>query len=237
LELKVEQRTASLRVLSSRLMHLQDDERRRISRELHDSVGQHLALAKMSLEAFAKSLPKGDANSRRFLQETEEIVEAAIRETRTVSYLLHPPLLDELGLVAAVRWYAEGFTKRSGIHLEVEIPAELPRLAGDTETALFRIIQESLTNTHRHSGASKAFIGITVNENVLQLEVRDDGKGIADLDFPGLSDGAVDVGVGISGMRERLRELEGDLKISSENGTRVIATLPITRSFTKATAS
>ncbi len=224
LELKVQERTASLRMLSSRLMRLQDDERRRISRELHDSVGQHLSLAKMSLQSFSKSLPNGDANSQRLFLETEETIEAAIRETRTVSYLLHPPLLDELGLMAAVRWYAEGFRKRSGIYLEVEVPVQLPRLAGDKETVLFRIVQESLTNIHRHSGASNAFITITVTENLLQLEVRDNGKGIADPDFSRLSGGTP--GVGISGMRERLSELGGQLKISNENGTRVIATLP-----------
>ncbi len=237
LELKVEQRTASLRMLSSRLMHLQDDERRRISRELHDSVGQHLALAKMSLLALAKSLRNGDAKSQQLFQETLETVEAAIRETRTVSYLLHPPLLDELGLAAAVRWYAEGFTKRSGIDVEVEVPAELPRLTSDKETTLFRIVQESLTNIHRHSGASKASITITVHENLLRLEARDDGKGLAKPDSPALPDGTINPGVGISGMRERLRELEGNLKISSENGTRVIATLPITSSFPKAAAN
>ena len=227
LELKVAQRTDSLRKLSSQLMHLQDDERRRISRELHDSVGQHLALAKMSLQALANSLPNGDAKSHRLLVETEEIFEAAIRETRTVSYLLHPPLLDELGLVAAVRWYTEGFKQRSGIDLKLDVPAELPRLASDKETALFRIVQETLTNIHRHSGASKASITIAIHENVLWLEVCDDGKGIADPNSAASSDGTIKFGVGIPGMRERLSELDGDLKISSGNGTRVIATLPI----------
>jgi signal transduction histidine kinase len=150
--------------------------------------------------------------------------------------LLHPPLLDELGLVAAVRWYAEGFAERSGICLEVEIPAEFPRLTIDKETALFRIVQESLTNIHRHSGASKACITISVNENALRLEVQDNGKGVAGPKSPDLSNIPLNLGVGISGMRERLRELEGNLEISSENGTRVIATLPIT-SFTKAATS
>ena len=228
LELKVEQRTAALRRLSSQLMHLQDDERRRISRELHDSVGQHLALAKMSLQAFANSLPNGNTESQRLLLETEEIFEAAIRETRTVSYLLHPPLLDEVGLVAAVHWYTEGFKQRSGIDLKVDVPVELPRLASEKETALFRIVQESLTNIHRHSGASKASITIAVHENVLRMEVCDDGKGMADPNSLASSDGNVKFGVGIPGMRERLRELDGNLKISSENGTQVIATLPIT---------
>jgi PAS domain S-box-containing protein len=236
LELKVQQRTASLRLLSSQLMHLQDDERRRISRELHDSVGQHLSLAKMSLQAFARSIPNGNVLDRRLYLEAEENVEAAIRETRTVSYLLHPPLLDELGLVAAVNWYADGFRKRSGILLETEIPTELPRLASDKETALFRIVQESLTNIHRHSGASKASIKIMVYEDVVRLEVHDNGKGMAGPAKLALSEGTANLGVGIPGMRERLRELEGSLTISSDNGTRLVAALPITSS-SRATAS
>jgi PAS domain S-box-containing protein len=237
LELKVEQRTVSLRSLSSQLMHLQDDERRRISRDLHDSVGQHLSLAKMSLHAFARSLPVGDDVSQRLFLETEEDIDTTIREIRTVSYLLHPPLLDEVGLLAAVRWYTDGFMKRSGIFLDVEIPAELPRLTSDKETALFRIVQESLTNIHRHSEASNAFVKITVHENVLRLEVCDDGKGMANPDLRSLEDRPIQLGVGIPGMRQRLRDLDGNLTITSaENGTRLIATLPITSSF-GATAS
>jgi PAS domain S-box-containing protein len=228
LEVKVEQRTASLRALSSQLMHLQDDERRRISRDLHDSIGQHLALAKMSLKAFADSLPNDDANNRQLLREMEEIFDTAARETRTVSYLLHPPLLDEMGLAAAVSWYAEGYTKRSGICLEVEIPKDLPRLSIDKETTLFRIVQESLTNVHRHSGASKATIRITVKENLLRLEVHDNGKGIVDPHSSDLSKRTISPGVGILGMRERLRDLDGNLEITADNGTQVSAILPIT---------
>jgi signal transduction histidine kinase len=236
LELKVEQRTASLRALSSQLMHLQDDERRRISRDLHDSIGQHLALAKMSLQAFANSLPKGDANSQQILRETEEIFDTAARETRTVSYLLHPPLLDEVGLAAAVSWYAEGYTKRSGVCLEVEIPEDLPRLTIDKETTLFRIVQESLTNVHRHSGASKAMIRITVKDDSLRLEVCDNGKGIVNPHSSDLSKRTINPGVGILGMRERLRDLDGRLEITAENGTRVIATIPLTIPLANAAA-
>ena len=234
LEVKVEQRTASLRALSTQLMHLRDEERRRISRDLHDSIGQHLASAKMSLQTMAKSLPKDDAESQRLLRETEEIFDTAARETRTASYLLHPPLLDEVGLPAAVRWYAEGYTQRSGISLEVEIPGDLPRLSIDKETALFRIVQESLTNIHRHSGASKAVIAITAKDNVMRLEVRDNGKGIVNPNSADLSKRTIIPGVGILGMRERLRDLEGNLEITAENGTRIIASLPITSPFADA---
>jgi PAS domain S-box-containing protein len=237
LELKVEQRTVSLRSLSSQLMHLQDDERRRISRDLHDSVGQHLSLTKMSLHAYARSLPKGDAASQQLFTETEESIDATIREIRTVSYLLHPPLLDELGLSAAVRWYIEGFKKRSGICLDVEMPAELPRLTSDKETAVFRIVQESLTNLYRHSEASNALVKITVDKNELRLEVCDDGKGMANPDSRSSEDRPIQLGVGIPGMRQRIRELDGNITITSAGkGTRLIATLPITSSFA-ATAS
>lgn len=232
LELKVEQRTVSLRSLSSQLMHLQDEERRRISRDLHDSVGQHLCLAKLSLQAYARALPKGNAVSKRLYQETKENIETTIREIRTVSYLLHPPLLDEVGLLAAVRWYIEGFGKRSGICLNVEVPSKLPRLTNDKETAVFRILQESLTNIHRHSEASNAFIKIAVNENELRLEVRDNGKGMANSDSRCLEDHSIQLGVGIPGMRQRLNELDGKLIISStEKGTHLVAALPIDSSL------
>jgi signal transduction histidine kinase len=190
----------------------------------------------MSLQAFANSLPNGDANSQQLLRETEEIFDMAARETRTVSYLLHPPLLDEVGLPAAVRWYAEGYTKRSGVCLEVEVPDDLPRLSIDKETTLFRIVQESLTNVHRHSGASKAIIRITVKENLLRLEVRDNGKGIVNPHSSDLSKRTISPGVGILGMQERLRDLDGNLEITAENGTRVIAILPITSPVADAAA-
>ena len=226
LELKVEQRTSSLRTLSSQLMQLQDNERRRISRDLHDSVGQCLAALQMNLDAVARSTDDVGKNEK--LTESMALVDEAIREVRTVAYLLHPPVLDLAGLGPAIHWYAEGFNKRSTIELHLEIPQDLPRLPIDQETAAFRVVQECLTNVHRYSQAANAWIRIAVTPDKFRLEVQDDGKGIGAAHLPMKPADEISFGVGIPGMRERLRELGGSLEIQSRgHGTRIIATIPL----------
>ena len=174
----------------------------------------------MNLEVLSKTIKD------KTLTETINLVENVSREVRTVSYLMHPPMLDLCGLETAINWYAEGFTKRSGIQTEVDVLEELPRLEIEKETALYRIVQECLTNIHRYSGASRAWIRITVNEGQLRLEVEDNGKGLATEDVHASMDRPVSLGVGIPGMRERMRELGGSFGIqSNKHGTKVTAAL------------
>jgi PAS domain S-box-containing protein len=218
----------SLRLLSARLLQLQDDERRRIARDLHDITGQNLGLQSMLLDQLDAMPTDLDVESRRILKECKTLTQQIIEEIRTVSYLLHPPLLDELGLASAVKWYAEGFTRRTGIETDVEVSATFPRLPRDVEVTFFRIVQESLTNVHRYSGSPKAYIRIASADGKIILEVGDFGKGIQ----PGTLDqkrGTVaPIGVGIQGMKERMRQLSGKLDIASQvnKGTVVTATLP-----------
>lgn len=226
LEVKVEERTASLRTLSSQLMQLQDNVRRRISRELHDSVGQGLAALQMNLDAALRSKNKNVKSEK--LRESMALLREAVREVRTVSYLLHPPMLDLAGLGPATNWYAEGFNKRSAIKLHVEIPQDLPRLPIEKETAAFRVVQECLTNVHRYSQASNAWIRVALTPGKFRLEVQDDGKGIGAAALAAKPSDEISLGVGIPGMRERLRELGGSLEIqSSERGTLVVAHMPL----------
>ena len=218
----------SLRQLSARLLQLQDEERRRIARDLHDTTGQKLVVLSMTLDRLARhaDLRKGEAQET--LKEGREIAEKIAEEIRTLSYLLHPPLLDECGLQSAVRWYAEGFEKRSGIKLDVAIASDLVRLPIDAETALFRVVQESLTNVHRYSGSTRAEIQISEDSGEVQLQVIDYGKGSKAGVVRAARDGAAGLGVGIPGMRERLHQLGGTLHVDfGTNGTTVVATLPI----------
>jgi PAS domain S-box-containing protein len=216
-----------LRELSVRLLQTQDQERRRIARELHDSTGQKLAALAMNLSLIGKSGKTLDARGREMLAESLALLDQSASEIRTLSYLLHPPLLDERGLAAAVRWFTEGFNQRSGVQVKLKVPTELQRLPEEIEIALFRIVQEGLTNIHRHSGSSTATIRLTVDQNHVQLEVQDAGKGLP----RSRADGHVDaMGVGITGMRERVKQLGGRMKIeSSPRGTTVSVTLPLTR--------
>jgi signal transduction histidine kinase len=210
--------------LSARLLQAQDEERRRISRELHDSVGRSLTLVLMNLEMLSRTVMD------KTLKETLDLVKDVSREVRTVSYLIHPPMLDSSGLKTAISCYAEGFSKRSGIKTEVESAEELPRLPIEKETALYRIVQECLTNVHRYSGASTAWIRLVVNEGQLLLEVEDNGKGFTAEDVHAGLDTPVSLGVGIPAMRERMRELGGSLRIqSSKHGAKVTAVLSLTR--------
>ena len=169
---------SDLRQLSGRLLHLQDEERRRIARHMHETVAQSLAALKMNLAIVEKSKEALDNRASCALEEIRSVVEDCIREIRTLSYLLHPPLLDESGLSSALRWYTEGFERRSGVRVNLQIPANLGRLSQEMETTLFRIVQECLTNIHRHSGSSTATIAVRQNAAELVLEVKDEGRGM-----------------------------------------------------------
>jgi len=212
------------RRLSGRILNLQDEERRRIARELHDSVGQYLAALKMNLELFSAA----HAQQLKLVSECTEITDKCITETRTVSYLLHPPLLDEAGFGAAASWYVDGFAKRSGTKVNLDLPPQLGRLNHDIEIALFRTLQEALTNVHRHSVSSVVDVRLHLDHKQLRMEITDNGKGIPVEQRRRLQEGAADVGVGIAGMRERLRELGGTLEIQSgPTGTSVVVMTPL----------
>jgi PAS domain S-box-containing protein len=217
----------TLRELSVRLLQTQDEERRRIARELHDSTGQKLATLAMNLSLIGKSAETLDARARKALTESLELLDQSSRDIRTLSYLLHPPMLDERGLAAAVRWFADGFTQRSGVQVKLEVSPELQRLPEEIEMALFRIVQEGLSNIHRHSGSVTATIRLIVDQTHVQMEVRDAGRG---LPKPPGNGSVTGPGVGITGMRERVTQLGGHMKIDSDShGMTVSATLPLTK--------
>jgi PAS domain S-box-containing protein len=241
LELRVSERTAELqeknrevmkqtdlvRDLSGRLLQIQDEERRRIARELHDSAGQLLAAIKMNISKLVREKEKLSPSAAKCVEENANLVEQALVEIRTMSHLLHPPLLDEVGLESAIRGFIEGFAKRSKIDVNLVVAPGFERLSPDQEIAIFRVVQESLTNVHRHSGSRKAEVRLARRHGCIHLEVSDEGKGIPpdkqlDLNSPAT------LGVGFRGMRERIRQLGGTLQIHSRgHGTTVEATLPI----------
>jgi signal transduction histidine kinase len=217
----------SLRELSARFLQLQDEERRRIARELHDSVGQMLAALGMNLDAVGTDLERLTKVAKA-VNDSAVLVQELSQEVRTISHLLHPPLLDEAGLASALRWYIDGFAQRSQIQVDLECPEDFERLSREAETAIFRTIQECLTNIHRHSESTTATIRIAAADSHVHVEVRDRGKGIPpEKQFEMGSTGIT--GVGIRGMRERLRQLGGSLEIHSNGeGTLVVARLPAT---------
>jgi two-component sensor histidine kinase len=215
LETLILERTAELQNLSQRLLTVQDQERRKLARDLHDSTGQTLAALKMSLSLLQENCMEAPA-TRAMVSDVALLADQAIEEIRTISYLLHPPLLDEVGFACAAEWYIEGFAKRSGIEIKADIVNSHARLPKRIEMALFRVLQESLTNVHRHSGASKASIQFQHEENAVILEVRDFGKGIPEERLRLLSGLGAGTGVGLAGMRERLHELNGRLEIESD---------------------
>ena len=215
-----------LRRLSQKLLRTRDDERRAIARELHESAGQTLAAVKMSLGRLREVLPESDHQVNKFLESAVQLAETAIREIRTLSYLMHPPMLDEAGLRSAVRWYAKGFTERSGIPIEVFIPEDFGRHRQEIETTLFRIVQEALTNIHRYSGSRTASIRLTVEDGLVHAVIQDDGCGLSN---PGTTHGTdFPLGVGILGMRERVQQLNGTFEIytAAGKGTTIRTTLP-----------
>jgi len=217
----------SLRLLSGRLLHLQDQERRRIARELHDSAGQVLAALGMNLSLVESENGNIAPRAAKAIRESVGLVQELSRELRTISHLLHPPLLDEVGLASGLRSYLDGFTERSKIIVDLELPEDLGRLPQDSETAIFRIVQECLTNIHRHSESPVARIRISRFDGQVSLEVEDKGKGIPQEKRNTMDSGGTP-GVGIRGMRERLRQLGGTLEINSNgNGTVVTARLPV----------
>ena len=218
LESLVEQRTAALRLLSARLLRVQDEERRRIARELHDSLGQYLTAAKINLDVLARSGHNGSASVR----ETAELIDRAIADTRTLSHLLHPPLLDEAGFVAAAKWYVQGFGKRSGMAAELKIPENFRRLPANIETVLFRVLQESLTNVHRHSRSRSVRVRLATRAHAITLSIQDHGKGIPPETLNRFRKNGTNVGVGLAGMRERIKELGGTLTIQSDSSGTVL---------------
>ena len=224
LEEQARQREEDYRRLSSRLLHVQDEERRRLAVDLHDSTAQLLTALIVNLDL----LEQGDgldAASRRLVAESHSFADQCAREVRTFAYLLHPPLLDEIGLRPAVKWYVEGFINRSGIQVDLDL-GELERLPGPIELALFRVIQESLTNVHRHAASATASICLTSTSQAVTLEVRDRGRGLRDE----VRNAAMSelLGVGIQGMRERIRQLGGTFEVAfTHHGTTVRVHLPV----------
>lgn len=206
---------------------MQDDERKRIARELHDSVGQLLAAIGMNISVVQLQSHKLDAEGMRAVSENAMLVEQVSREIRTISHLLHPPLLDVAGLVSALRWYVDGFSERSKIKVDLDIPPDFGRLPDEVEIAIFRIVQECLTNIHRHSGSDSATIALAKQNDSLTVQVKDNGKGIPKEKQRDLLESGR-AGIGFGGMRERLRQLNGSLDIQSEGrGTTVIARLKV----------
>ena len=217
-----------MRTLTGRLMRAQDDERRRIAQMLHETTAQDLAALKMLLARLNRTADRLSDSERSALTESMSLAEQSMTAIRTLSYLLHPPFLDEKGLLSALRWYAAGFAERSGIPVELDLPEHFDRMGLDTETALFRIVQESLTNIHRHAGSENARIRLRQDAETLVLEIEDRGHGIPKASLQDITGRGGVVGVGIAGMSERIEQLGGHLEITSgDNGTTVRVRLPL----------
>lgn len=225
LESLVEQRTAALRQLSSRLLSLQDFERRRIARELHDSLGQYLVGLKLNVDMLRKSPGREELWTA-----TDQLMQQCISQVRTLSYLLHPPTMDAAGFASAAHWYIEGFCQRSTLKVSLDAPDNLGRLADEIELALFRVLQEALTNVHLHSGASAASVLIRRDSDEIVLVIHDNGKGIPKELLGRFQQTGAGMGVGLTGIRERARELGGKLTVKSDSGgTLVRVTIPCRR--------
>jgi PAS domain S-box-containing protein len=219
------QQSDQLRDLSGRLMFAQDEERRRIARELHDSAGQNLSALGMSLARIEDDAKRDPARLSKSIKDAQDLIQDLNQEIRTTSYLLHPPMLDESGLSSALRWYIDGLAERSGLSIELNIPDNLERLAPDVELAIFRLVQECLTNIHRHSGSKTAVIRIDREPDRIYAEVQDHGKGMSQERLAEIQ--SQGVGVGIRGMRERVRQSHGELTIDSNAlGTKITAIFP-----------
>jgi signal transduction histidine kinase len=225
LERQVVERTATLHQLSANLLRSQDEERRRIARELHDSLGQYLSALSMELH----QLEQGGYSQ---LTNALKTLETCINETRTISHLLHPPLLDEVGLASAVQWYVEGFEARSGIKVTLKMD-KIPRLSPNLETAIFRVLQEALTNIHRHARTERAEVSLGLHSSEIVLDVVDYGKGMPKAKLSRFVKSGTAGGVGLAGMRERIREIGGNLEIvSNSEGTHVTVSVPSVRPAT-----
>jgi PAS domain S-box-containing protein len=231
--------------LSAQLLRTQDNERQRIARELHDSTVQTISAVKLNLGRLRHHLGSDGASGGKFasvLDEGEELMDQAATELRTLSYLLHPPMLDDIGLAAAISWYVEGFARRSGLRIQMEAPTDLGRLPAQVETSLYRIVQEALSNVHLHSGSKSARIRLNKRGDAVWLRIQDRGRGMpaaiahneaggngaAPESASGVAAGAPELGVGIAGMRQRLRQLGGRLEIrSTSHGTTITAVVPL----------
>jgi signal transduction histidine kinase len=242
LEMRVAERTAelateiierkeaqeSLQELSGRLLQLRDEEQRRIARELHDSTVQIMGAVAIDLEKIQQLVPDGDSRVQKLVTDGCELVERATTELRTMSYLLHPPILDDLGLDNALPWYSAGFTSRSAIQVSVDVQPGFGRLPRELELTIFRIVQEALTNVHRHSGSPTVEIKVVRDLRRVMLQIADQGRGMPLGTVELIRNGRAIVGVGIAGMRERLRQLGGSFEIESDDrGTLIRATLPL----------
>jgi signal transduction histidine kinase len=217
---------ASLRDMTGRLLQSQDDERRRIARDLHDGTGQHLSGIALSVGQVLADFPPGHDRLRQLLQDSHSASRQALNEVRAVSYVLHPPILDGLGLVPALQWYLDGLQKRTGFSIDFEAPADMSNVNPDAERTLFRIVQESLNNALHHSGGTTVSVRLCKERKTITLEIEDNGRGMSSEELE-RAEGASSLGVGIAGMRERVRQLHGTFKISSNgSGTRVLASLP-----------
>jgi PAS domain S-box-containing protein len=222
---EIMQHRAQLRELTARLLQTQDEERRHIARELHDSAGQTLSALGMKLAQLVRNVAHDPTQLAKDATDAQDLLQHLSQEIRTTSYLLHPPLLDESGLSFALRWYVQGLAERSGLDIDLKIPEDFGRVPREVELVVFRLVQECLTNIHRHSGSTTALIRVACKSDNVHVEVRDQGKGIpperlAEIQSQG-------TGVGIAGMRERVRQLHGQLSIqSSDSGTQIYATLP-----------
>ena len=234
LESRVEERTLelkraheALRMLSGSLMQAQDEERRRVARELHDSAGQYLAAVQMNLAALANETTSMTEGLQARLADTISLVDHCTAEVRTLSYLLHPPLLDDVGLASAISWYVEGFSERSGVVVSLDLPKNLARFSPEVETALFRIVQQSLANIHRHSESKVARIRLAVGDR-LTVEITDEGRGFPPEVLAKFQENGQLPGVGISGMRERMNALRGTFDvISGVSGTTITVSVPV----------
>jgi signal transduction histidine kinase len=218
----------SVQQLSARILRVQDDERRRVARELHDSIGQIFALLKMNLEMIARTFATADPQrTRELLAESTNALDTGLAGARTLSHLLHPPLLDEIGFSAAAKWLAEGFAKRSKVQVKLEVPDDLPRLPQDVALALFRVLQEGLTNVHRHSGSGSVEITVTASAFTVSLRMKDFGRGVPADVVERFKKSQGGLGVGLAGMRERVRDLGGRLDLESDGSGAVIeASIP-----------
>lgn len=227
LETLTDERTAELQMLTQRLLRVQDEERRKLARDLHDSTGQTLCALAISVSRLREHCEEMPAVLER-LNEITQLADQALEEIRTMSYLLHPPLLDEVGFSSAAEWYIAGFAKRSGINVKAGFTSPSVRLPKKVEIALFRVLQESLTNVHRHSGATDASVFFEQSTSVVSLEVRDFGKGISEERIRMLRGVTAETGVGLAGMRERMHELNGTLELESDGcGTSMRARVPL----------
>jgi signal transduction histidine kinase len=220
------QQSEDLRTLSARLLENQNEERRHIARELHDSAGQTMAVLAMNMARLVEKTKNLAPEIAREAQESEELAQQLQREIRTASYLLHPPLLDERGLASALEWYVRGVIERTGLAIGLQVSENFGRVSRELELVVFRLVQECLTNIHRHSHSPSASIRLCRKEQSLTLEVSDQGLGISPGRLREIQAG--ESGVGIRGMRERVRQFSGNMTIESDpSGTRVCVTIPI----------